>query len=114
MLILDSSIAGRFIEIMANREVIFAEGSMGSHVLSDMIFKINLAVVPSKTSALTNAPHKSMPLKISPKNGVGLANELPAENSSDAEGKYSIPDRNGFSNKAANDITLDNSMFRPV
>ena len=56
---------------MTKQGVPFENGSMGSHVLSDMIQGINLMVKPENTPTLTAAPHSPLVLKTACSNGNG-------------------------------------------
>lgn len=84
-MILDPAFAASFVDLMAKRSIPFAKGSMGSHVLSDMISKINLVVKPDKAPTLTATPHSPLLLKTVSSNGNGLteAKSLAQEASSE-------------------------------
>ena len=75
---------------MTKQGVPFENGSMGSHILSDMIQGINLMVKPENTPTLTAAPHSPLVLKTACSNGNGKSAAKSAVEEPNEDSKESV------------------------
>jgi hypothetical protein len=60
LLVLDARLGKKFLDIMTNKKVLFAKGSMNSQVLTDMIQAVNVLVMPHKAATLGVEAHKPL------------------------------------------------------